>query len=330
MQTQQNNNSNLITATLHNCRIGRPVLVPNLYVCPILSDINQQPEYISLKQAYKNKLVAIEETETVSTTKIENRSKKPLFIMNGEILEGAKQNRVINDSILIPSQTKKRVDVSCVEEGRWSNNYESFKQSDDLFNYTSKNEKSKSVFESKLRSGSRKADQSGVWDEIRKKQSRMGVRSQTYSAKDTYTQFDEKLRRYERVIKTTSNQVGVVFYLKNQCVGMDLFDSSVTYQEFSKKILRSIAIDAIEEDKRTSFSGFGPENNLGKKLIDQFFDLMVSLKEKTIPAPYMGTEVVLNYPALNYYGSGIANNGRIIHLNCFHHVEFATSQYSTH
>ena len=74
----------------------------------------------------------------------------------------------------------------------------------------------------------------------------------------------------------------------------------------------------------------GPEKYRHIREINQFIDLMVSLKEKAIPAPYIGTEVVLNYPALNYYGSGIANDGRIIHLNCFHHVEFATSQYSAH
>jgi hypothetical protein len=57
---------------------------------------------------------------------------------------------------------------------------------------------------------------------------------------------------------------------------------------------------------------------------------MSNLKEEAIPAPYLGQEVVMNYPALNIYASATSNNGQIIHLNGYHQIEFAVSRQSIH
>jgi len=327
MKLKNKQNSNIISDTLNQCVIAQIQSYKCLHLGAVINRQSKHQEYITLNQASKKKLVKFDETSDVSSASISNLSSKPLFLMNGEILEGAKQNRVINDSIIIPQHSTKTVDVSCVEEGRWSSQYKGFKHSDEIFNMRSRWEKSKSVFDTKLRTGSRKSDQSRVWDEIRNKQSSMGVHSRTHSAKDTYVHYENKLHEYENQLITLPNQVGLIFYLNNNYVGIDLFDSPGTFQEFSKKIIRSIAIDAIELEVKQR--GSNPPQ-IASRLLKQFLELMSNLKEESIPAPYLGQEVVMNYPSLNIYASATSNKDKIIHLNGYHQIEFAVSRQSVH
>src|SRR5262249_9622956 len=62
----------------------------------------------------------VNEIGSVPTLKVANRADMMAFLMAGEQLIGAKQNRVLNVSIMVPAQTTLAVPVSCVEAGRWS------------------------------------------------------------------------------------------------------------------------------------------------------------------------------------------------------------------
>ena len=47
---------------------------------------------------------------------------------------------------------------------------------------------------------------------------------------------------------------------------------------------------------------------------------MKSLKERVIKGPYLGEEVVMNYPDLDFTASGIHWEGSMIHLNAFQKI----------
>jgi hypothetical protein len=49
-----------------------------------------------------------------------NRGPEPVLIIDGEELVGAKQNRVVNLTILVAAQSALTIPVSCVEAGRWT------------------------------------------------------------------------------------------------------------------------------------------------------------------------------------------------------------------
>ena len=48
-----------------------------------------------------------------------NNAVTPLLILEGEVLIGAKQDRIANTSLLIPPHVGKLIPVSCVEANRW-------------------------------------------------------------------------------------------------------------------------------------------------------------------------------------------------------------------
>ena len=55
----------------------------------------------------------------VSALKVDVKGAVPVLLLDGEELIGAKQNRVVNLTILAPPRRTTVIPVSCVESGRW-------------------------------------------------------------------------------------------------------------------------------------------------------------------------------------------------------------------
>jgi hypothetical protein len=116
-------------------------------------------------------------------------------------------------------------------------------------------------------------------------------------------------------VRQLKDQVGFIFYLKNTCLGIEFFSSSTLYSKYSKKLTRSILIDSIElETSRDPYLRYQtPFSN--KEIKDKFVTLIKSLKEKVVPGPFEGNEVVLNYPQLDISLGAISKENSIIHLS---------------
>jgi hypothetical protein len=54
--------------------------------------------------------------ELLATNPLESN----VLLYDGEELLGAKQNRILNVTVLVAATSETRIPVSCVEEGRWS------------------------------------------------------------------------------------------------------------------------------------------------------------------------------------------------------------------
>ena len=95
----------------------------NLTVMPLVTVQDQAPDYLSLDEALHCAAVTVTETSAageVPELRLANRGAYPVLLLDGEELVGAKQNRVLNLTILAPAKTTIRIPVSCVERGRWS------------------------------------------------------------------------------------------------------------------------------------------------------------------------------------------------------------------
>ncbi len=67
---------------------------------------------------------------SVPDLRVINRAEKMVLILDGEELVGAKQNRIVNTTILVAAQSTLVIPVSCVEQGRWSYRTLSFESQD--------------------------------------------------------------------------------------------------------------------------------------------------------------------------------------------------------
>lgn len=79
--------------------------------------------YYSLKRALKSKNFKIVEIKEVNDVVIINELEKPVMILKGQVIVGGAQNRIFLRTTLIPSKEFTKTRVFCVEEGRWSNQW---------------------------------------------------------------------------------------------------------------------------------------------------------------------------------------------------------------
>ncbi len=196
-----------------------------LTIFPITKKSDHFPlnNLLTLEEASSLDKFKVVETGDVNKVKIINKSGYDVLLLNGEIFEGAKQNRTLNDSTLLPGHGKFMMDVSCVEQNRWSSTYGNFNYSDDLHNFRAKGNKMFYVNESKINTGRKQSNQSEVWKDIQDKQRNLNIRSNTSSINDTYRSVDLMLEQLILKIEQVKDQVGFIFYLKNTCLGIEFF-----------------------------------------------------------------------------------------------------------
>ena len=103
-------------------RVGQPLRYKSLSVFPLFAESNRNIDYLLADEAIGEKLLTVEEVSeagSVPDLLVENKGNTRVLFIEGEELIGAKQNRILNTSILVAAKSKARIPVSCVEQGRW-------------------------------------------------------------------------------------------------------------------------------------------------------------------------------------------------------------------
>jgi len=110
--------------TLPELRVGVPVRHEALTVFPLFDQATGNIDYLLSDEALAAGVVSdtvkeVGETGSVPTLVVNNQADSLVLFLEGEELHGAKQNRVLNTSVLVGARTKTPIPVSCVEQGRW-------------------------------------------------------------------------------------------------------------------------------------------------------------------------------------------------------------------
>jgi len=111
----------LITDFISGIDFGEVQDFKNLQIIPLFIEGEEGPVYLTLKEALEKRLPVVKEVSaeaSVPELKVINNADVPVFLMDGEELAGAKQNRVLNTSILLKKKSELIIPVSCTEQGR--------------------------------------------------------------------------------------------------------------------------------------------------------------------------------------------------------------------
>ena len=113
----------LITDLLASITMGGGQTFKNMAVSPFLTEQETPIDFIILDEAMALDVLTImeiDESGSVPQLKVVNKSDNRVLLVDGGEVVGAKQNRVLNVTILLASNSETIIPVSCIEQGRWS------------------------------------------------------------------------------------------------------------------------------------------------------------------------------------------------------------------
>ncbi|AUB80858.1 TIGR02452 family protein [Candidatus Thiodictyon syntrophicum] len=174
-----------IAESLSRVVVGNPIQFLNLSLFPLLAEGLAKPGYRLLDDALGDggaRVTEVSEVGHVPELCFVNRGDLPVLLVDGEELIGAKQNRILNLSILAPAHQTIVIPVSCVEAGRWHAQSAEFGSARRAHFGAGRARKAADVSDSLRRRGSRESNQSAVWHDIAERSRRMKVSSPTGAA----------------------------------------------------------------------------------------------------------------------------------------------------
>ena len=208
-----------------------------------------EPEYLLLEEAIGAgvaRVTELSEGGSVPQLLFVNDGERPVLLLDGEELVGAKQNRILNLTRSAPPKQSVVIPVPRVEAGRWRHASKEFLVSAQAQYARGRAARTAQVSESLLHRQTRQSDQSAVWAELQQKAERMCAASPTSAMNAMYEKAAAPLEEYLRAFRWVEGQAGVAFGMGGQMVGLDLFDHAATMQRLFSKLLRSYALAALD------------------------------------------------------------------------------------
>jgi hypothetical protein len=238
----------LIHEFLAGLKLGRKQSHRNLIVFALLSDYAADLDYLTLDEALSGNLIDVVEKDedgTVPELKVVNKSDRMVLILDGEELVGAKQNRIVNTTILIAGNSTTVIPVSCVEQGRWSYSSDKFYSEKRLMSANLRLRKADQVKYSLKNIGTFQSDQSAIWDDVSELAFDLDAESPSMAMSEIYRKEAPSLQKYIKHFDLSDSQVGAVFMINGKVAGMDCFGKPETFSKVFKKLVESYALDAI-------------------------------------------------------------------------------------
>ncbi|MEQ1730530.1 MAG: DUF6569 family protein, partial [Vicinamibacterales bacterium] len=220
---------------------------------------------------------------------------------------GAKQNRVLNLTILVPPVSDLVIPVSCVESGRWHHVSRNFSTAPRAQFAEGCAAKMRTVTESMRREGSRRSDQGQVWEGIALKASRLDSASATGAMSAVFDRHEASVGDFVAALPSLPNQAGAVFAINGRVIGLELFDAPATWRKLAPKLVRSYALDAID---RTG----APSSALAEEA-RAFMAALAALEPSRFPSTGVGMDMRLSSERLN--GAALVVDNQAVHLSAF-------------
>lgn len=296
-----------ITRTLQTLQIAEAQKHRSLTLFPLLQPkaAIAKPVYLTLDEALQQGVARVTEVSasgSVPELRFQNDGTAPVLLLGGEELVGAKQNRILNLTILAPGKTSLTIPVSCVEAGRWQMRQPEFQASERVMPRAMRARVSEDVSAAMRSTSTRRSNQSQVWSMIAEQAHILGAASDTSAMADTFEKASLALDEVIRSFTSLDGQVGMAYCLGGKHWGMDLFDHPETLRHYFRKLLRSYGLDALTM----------PESPVPDGALQSFFLRLQDANAHVEAALGLGKDVRLSGDRVS--GAGLDWEDRYVHL----------------
>jgi hypothetical protein len=285
-------------------QLGDPVEHRGIVVVPLFPRRDPVASYLTLDEALPQglRIREVDESGTVPELVVENPLAERVLLYDGEELVGAKQNRILNVSVLVEAKSSLRIPVSCVEQGRWSRVSRSFAPGSHVSHAHLRRRKAEMQAARPLARG---VAQSEVWDEVRAASSRLSVHSPTGASADLYRAWERDLRSLENAFPAQPGQCGAVLALGSDLC-LDHLSRPDAFARMWPKLRAGYLLDALGR--------LGTEPT-GGDAIEAFVGAVGGALVSRQPSAGLGEDVRLRGPGV--VGSGLELEGEVVQVSAF-------------
>lgn len=296
--------ANPLPGVLGGLAVRPAVSYRNLTVFPLVGNAGGTGGYLTLDRAIARGQVEVQEKDggDVNRVRVRNVSDSHVFGLAGEIITGAKQNRMLSRDVLLPPKSGwLELSVYCVEHGRWHG---------ESMEFSSKGQVAAGRVRAKA---ANTRSQDAVWGEISANSADLGVAAPTsrFDAVFDDDGVQEELKAYRERLETqvpalAPGVVGVAVAVGGRLVCVDVFGSPAMFRSLWPRLLESYVVDAL---------ALKPVGTLAVA------EVRAALKEAAaatrVALPSVGAGQAWRLEGTSVTGSALVRGREVVHLDLF-------------
>jgi len=235
--------------TFPTIRVADPISHESISIFPLQAEVVSKVDYALSDEALAAGTVTVEEVGEAGSVPeliVNNQTDHLVLFLEGEELRGAKQNRVLNTSVLVAAQSQITIPVSCVEKGRWRYSSRLFASGGSHGSSKMRHILKQSVLKSVKEGRGHSSDQGEIWKEVDRQSESLGSHSATGAMADTYETYKDRLAEYSDRLKYVEGSTGLAVAVGKKVVSVDLFDKPSTCRKVWHRLLTGVIMDALE------------------------------------------------------------------------------------
>jgi hypothetical protein len=244
--------TNELTEVLMALRLSPPIEVGDLTFVSLLAGRHGPAADLLEDGLPRGRTVITEVSEAgrVDRIRVRHAGPRPLLLLDGEEIVGAKQNRMLNATFLVATGTQVDLPVSCVERGRWRSESESFRTTSRTATSNIRSTKLHRVAQSLATAGTYDADQRAVWSGVATFLGRTRSTSATASLSDGVSarepDIESRLGQLAR-LAPEADQIGLAALRGGKLLSIDLFGGTDLYRRCWRKIAKGLFAEVFAD-----------------------------------------------------------------------------------
>jgi hypothetical protein len=290
---------------LDRIQLDTPFFLRNLLVYPLSG--GDGGEFVTLDEALGAGWARIQDPGVVEQATLEYTGERPMFLLDGEEILGALQNRVVNTAVLVGENSIVELPVSCAEEGRWSGG-EEFSAGHSAAFPSLRAALADTVTRSLRAGGGFVSDQMIVWDSIQRTLTGLNVQSATTSMHDAYETLRDEVKRYVEGMDFNGRFSGLIAVVGGRVLGMDYFGSRSLFGKLKEKLVLSYGLEALRLAGET-------KTRADDSIAQTFIENVKGLDFKEYEAVGLGTE--RRAYTRDYAAAALLSDEDLVHLSAF-------------
>lgn len=305
----------IVKGSIEGIKFGELQVHGHVAVLPIIGSNGPGPDYLTMREAMEGRFLTVTEiTEggSVPELKVINQGEKPVLLLDGEELSGAKQNRVLNTTILLKEKSETVIPVSCTEHGRWSYQEAHFSESGHIMSARLRSVKNASVHENLMSMHSFRSDQGKVWDEIAIQARRNKQSPVTGAMKDVLEAKRQDLDEFLEHFPPAAGQNGLLVLVNGKVVGLDVISKAQAFAIIHPKLIRSYVMDALTEKPKES-------SETPASRAEAFLEKVLQCAESRFDSVGYGQD--FRYEGKKIVGSALVHENTVVHMAFFQVTE---------